>query len=97
MPPRRTGIARLASFNPLPPRRVGDASQYILATKGDIVSIRSHPGGWEMRAYGHRWSGQPTFQSAPTPEGGRCFALVGLYALMPVSIRSHPGGWEMRQ
>jgi len=35
------------------------------------------------------------FQSAPTPEGGRCLADLEALFGPNVSIRSHPGGWEM--
>jgi len=38
-------------FNPLPPRRVGDAANLSGANLREAVSIRSHPGGWEMRAW----------------------------------------------
>jgi len=81
LPPRRVGDARPArsrrqhrsGFNPLPPRRVGDATPADRSPLASRVSIRSHPGGWEM------------------PDAPWC-----LFGAEAVSIRSHPGGWEMR-
>jgi len=61
------------------------------------VSIRSHPGGWEMPSTPATPSRSHRFQSAPTPEGGRCaFCTANTRWHPSVSIRSHPGGWEMR-
>ena len=105
LPPRRVGDATRTStpsrcptgFNPLPPRRVGDAAWERRLEPGAPVSIRSHPGGWEMPEGASNPTRRFQFQSAPTPEGGRCHPPRRPQPRDRVSIRSHPGGWEMHE
>ncbi len=55
LPPRRMGATQdearrhpqSAGFNPLPPRRMGATFRIFVSTPWNLVSILSHPEGWE--------------------------------------------------
>jgi len=97
----RCGFARrmrTTGFNPLPPWRVGDARIANQPVRGHEVSIRSHPGGWEMPRNTLDGTGGISVSIRSHPGGWEMRIEVGQVAhRYRVSIRSHPGGWEMRQ
>ena len=70
----RTVHSRYRRFNPLPARRPGDTPLIDCSMCKSVVSIRSRPGGREIRSIA---VSVPTlimrFQSAPGPEAGRYY------------------------
>jgi len=73
------------------------ASRPVTCAHGEDVSIRSHPGGWEMHGPLAELRSITTVSIRSHPGGWEMRELAQRFdRLVRVSIRSHPGGWEMR-
>ena len=85
------------SFNPLPARGPGDTRAHRAHTSVEFVSIRSRPGGREIRLKSLITDRKLTIVSIRSRPGGREIPpLVTSGALWAkVSIRSRPGGREI--
>ena len=58
-------------FNPHPPRRVGATYYRGFGASSGFVSILTHPEGWALLPRPLKQWRTTTFQSSPTPKGGR--------------------------
>ena len=78
-PPRKVGatwrcddqVGQGQCFNPRPPRKVGATVVTDVPDDADKVSILAHPERWALQSCGCTSGIMFTFQSSPTPKGGR--------------------------